>query len=112
VGRRLGADFGAQAAKEAGIVISKHVDEAIDREVAEVKRLNRELSEIQDRVAKLSRSIVVRMRNGKHMSGAEIAAVLDVSPQRVSQLAPTGTARRSRTRKAASKPAGRRPDAR
>ncbi|MBM7786445.1 hypothetical protein [Tenggerimyces flavus] len=104
-------DEGPKPAEAARVAISKHVDETIDRKVAEVKRLNRELVDMQDRVAKLSREVVTRMRTAKHMPGAEIAAVLDVSPQRVSQLSPTGTARRARNAtkapKGAPKPTGR-----
>lgn len=100
----LRLDLGAEVAKNATIRITAKVDEEIDREVDEVRQLADELAAKQDELAARSRNLVTRMKTVKRMTGADVAAVLKVSPQRVSQLT-AGVAKSAARARAARKSA-------
>ena len=57
----------------------------LDSEVRDARRAVHELDERQRAAAALSRKVVVNLKAAE-LSGADIATVLGVSPQRVSQL--------------------------
>ena len=61
------------------------IDAALGKEVIAARKAVHELAERQREVAALSRAAVKDLA-GSGLSGADIAVVLDVSPQRVSQL--------------------------
>lgn len=84
----LRLELGDKKAKAATIRITPHVDDATDREVAQVRHLADELAQRQAELAKRSRQLVERLLVRKRLTGVDVAAVLDVSPQRVSQLSP------------------------
>lgn len=89
------------------IVIIPELGGAIARDVRKARQAVAELASRQRKTAEMSRAAVQKLRKAG-LSGAEIAAVLGVSPQRVSQLAETQSkaARASTTRTAARQAAG------
>ena len=69
------------------VVISPRVDELVD-DVAAVRAEVRDLLEAQQRVAARSREVARRLKDAG-LTGVDAAAVLGVSPQRMSQLLKT-----------------------
>jgi DNA-directed RNA polymerase specialized sigma subunit len=68
-----------------GVTITPEVGEGLDEDVAAVRRKIREAEQAQLLAAERSRALVRRLA-AKGLSGKDIAKVLEVSPQRVSQL--------------------------
>jgi hypothetical protein len=68
-----------------GVTITPEIGEGLDEDVAAVRRKIREAEQAQLLAAERSRALVRRLAT-KGLSGKEIAKVLGVSPQRVSQL--------------------------
>jgi DNA-directed RNA polymerase specialized sigma subunit len=67
------------------VEIRPQIDNALGEEVIAARKAVHELAERQHEVAALSRAAAKDLA-GPGLSGADIAVVLDVSPQRVSQL--------------------------
>ncbi|MGW5240691.1 type II toxin-antitoxin system HicB family antitoxin [Monashia sp. NPDC004114] len=67
----------------------------LEGEVKAAKDAIAELAELQKRTAELSRTAARHLAEAG-LKGVEVAKVLDVSPQRVSQLIPTGPAKPAR----------------
>ncbi|MHB1473987.1 MAG: sigma-70 RNA polymerase sigma factor region 4 domain-containing protein [Dermatophilaceae bacterium] len=67
------------------VEILPKIDAALGQEVIAARKAVHELAERQREVAALSRAAAKDLA-GSGLSGADIAVVLDVSPQRVSQL--------------------------
>lgn len=67
------------------VTITAHVDAELDNEVREAREQVRAAAQAQIRAAEASRR-AARALSAKGLSGRDIAAVLEVSPQRVSQL--------------------------
>ena len=67
------------------VEIRPQIDNALGQEVIAARKAVQELGERQREVAALSRA-AARDLAESGLSGADIAVVLDVSPQRVSQL--------------------------
>jgi transcriptional regulator with XRE-family HTH domain len=67
------------------VEILPKIDNALGKEVIAARKAVHELAERQREVAALSRAAAKDLA-GSGLSGADIAVVLDVSPQRVSQL--------------------------
>ena len=67
------------------VEIRPHIDNALGDEVIAARKAVHELGERQREVAALSRT-AARDLAASGLSGADIAVVLEVSPQRVSQL--------------------------
>lgn len=67
------------------IVLDPVLPERVAAEAAEARRAVAELAEVQRRTAELSRAAVRDMVNAG-LSGRDVSVVLDISPQRVSQL--------------------------
>jgi len=67
------------------VEILPKIDNALGKEVIAARTAVHELAERQRQVAALSRAAAKDLA-GSGLSGADIAVVLDVSPQRVSQL--------------------------
>ncbi len=67
------------------VEILPKIDAALGQEVVAARKAVHELAERQREVAALSRAAAKDLA-GSGLSGADIAVVLDVSPQRVSQL--------------------------
>lgn len=67
------------------VEILPKIDNALGKEVIAARKAVHELAERQRQVAALSRAAAKDLA-GSGLSGADIAVVLDVSPQRVSQL--------------------------
>jgi len=67
------------------VEIRPHIDNALGDEVTAARKAVHELAERQTEVAALSRAAAKDLALSG-LSGADIAVVLDVSPQRVSQL--------------------------
>ena len=67
------------------VEILPKIDAALGQEVVAARKAVRELGERQREVAALSRAAAKDLAESG-LSGADIAVVLDVSPQRVSQL--------------------------
>lgn len=80
----LRLDFGETESREAEVVITPEVGD-LDDEVAAMRRESAELRAKQDRVAARSRDVVRKLR-ARGMTGTDIAKVLGISEQRVSQL--------------------------
>ena len=93
------------------ITIVHDLGSKIDAEVRKARRAVAELAERQRQVAALSRSTADELRKAG-LAGAEIAKVLGVSAQRVSQLTrPTAKAPRTARTRAAAKSAAATPRA-
>lgn len=71
------------------VTIIPQIGDGLDKEIREAREAVSRADEVQRDAAKRSREVATRLK-AKGLSGVEIAAVLRVSPQRVSQL--TGTA--------------------
>jgi len=67
------------------VEIRPKIENALGKEVIAARKAVHELAERQREVAALSRAAAKDLA-GSGLSGADIAVVLDVSPQRVSQL--------------------------
>ena len=67
------------------VEILPKIDAALGKEVIAARKAVHEIAERQREVAALSRAAAKDLA-GSGLSGADIAVVLDVSPQRVSQL--------------------------
>ncbi|MHB1475211.1 MAG: hypothetical protein ACYCV4_16630 [Dermatophilaceae bacterium] len=67
------------------VEILPKIDDALGKEVVAARKAVHEIAERQREVAALSRAAAKDLA-GSGLSGADIAVVLDVSPQRVSQL--------------------------
>ena len=67
------------------VEILPKIDDALGKEVIAARKAVHEIAERQREVAALSRAAAKDLA-GSGLSGADIAVVLDVSPQRVSQL--------------------------
>jgi DNA-directed RNA polymerase specialized sigma subunit len=67
------------------VEIRPHIDDALGDEVIAARKAVHELAERQREVAALSRAAAKNLALSG-LSGADIAVVLEVSPQRVSQL--------------------------
>lgn len=78
-------DFGDQTAKRAQLDIVPRLEDGLAEEVAAVKRETAELANKQRVTAARSREVVRKLKDAG-LSGADTAVVLDISPQRVSQL--------------------------
>ena len=80
------------------------VDDETSEELAEARRLQHEAERVQRQAAAKARLIARRLQ-ARGLTGADIAKVLGVSPQRVSQLVNAGLVRRtaSQRRSASSK---------
>jgi predicted XRE-type DNA-binding protein len=89
------------------VVIIPELGGAIARDVRNARQAVADLATRQRKTAEMSRAAVQKLRKAG-LSGAEIAAVLGVTPQRVSQLteAQTTAARASTARTAARQTAG------
>ncbi|MDQ3887402.1 MAG: hypothetical protein M3308_10450, partial [Actinomycetota bacterium] len=70
------------------IVIVTEIGDGLDGDIAEVRRKIREAEQAQVQAAERSRALV-RQLAAKGLSGKDMAKVLGVSPQRVSQLLKT-----------------------
>jgi DNA-directed RNA polymerase specialized sigma subunit len=87
---------------EFDVVIIPELSGAIARDVRKAREAVADLATRQKATAEMSRTAVRKLRE-VGLSGAEIAAVLGVSPQRVSQLSET---RRNAAAKSAAKSGG------
>ena len=89
------------------VVVVPELGERIDRDVRKARQAVADLASRQKSTAEMSRAAVQKLREAG-LKGAEIAAVLGVTPQRVSQLTEkkAKAARASTTRAAARQPAG------
>ena len=67
------------------VEIRPQIDDVLGEEVIAAREAVHELAERQHEVAALSRATAKKLANSG-LSSADIAVVLDVSPQRVSQL--------------------------
>jgi hypothetical protein len=81
----IALDYGGEAAANAEIVIVPELPDKVRREVDEARREAARLARLQNEVAALSRQAATDLRDAG-LSGADMAVVLGVSPQRVSQL--------------------------
>lgn len=80
----LRLDLGTVAARAAEIVITPDIGD-LGVAAAEVRCRSAELRRLQDDFARQQRTVVRKLKN-RGFSGADIARVLDISEQRVSQL--------------------------
>lgn len=83
----LRLDYGDEVAREAEIVIKPDVDD-LTEEVNAVRRTSVELRKAQDAFAGVQRAVVGQLKD-RGLTGADIARVMEISPQRVSQLLET-----------------------
>ncbi|TQM09295.1 hypothetical protein [Pseudonocardia kunmingensis] len=70
------------------------MDDETSEEIAEARRLQQEAERVQKEAAAKAR-LIARQLQARGLTGADIAKVLGVSPQRVSQLVKSGLGRRS-----------------
>jgi DNA-directed RNA polymerase specialized sigma24 family protein len=82
-------------ATQVNVSIAADLEPEIARQVAETKKALAAFDKAQRDIARQQRSVVARLR-GAGLTGADTAAVLGVSPQRVSQLAPKRAAARTK----------------
>ena len=89
------------------VVIVPELGATIERDVRKARQAVADLASRQRKTAEMSRAAVQKLRKAG-LKGAEIAAVLGVTPQRVSQLTdrPTRAAHASTARTAARQTAG------
>ncbi|MDQ3153738.1 MAG: hypothetical protein M3R63_19165 [Actinomycetota bacterium] len=66
--------------------ITPEVDAALTRELLEARAKAAEATKLQQEAAALSRNVARTLKWRCRMSGADVAAVLGVSPRRASQL--------------------------
>ncbi|MET9019033.1 hypothetical protein ABZV93_03530 [Actinopolymorpha sp. NPDC004070] len=81
----LHLEYGQQVADSANIVIAPEVSDDLDKETADVRRRAEDLRRAGRELASASRILVRRLKR-LGLTGTDIAKILDVSPQRVSQL--------------------------
>lgn len=68
------------------VEITPELDEEIGEELVAAKRETREAERLQREAALRYRKVARTLRRKRHLSGADTAAVMGVSEQRVSQL--------------------------
>jgi DNA-directed RNA polymerase specialized sigma subunit len=83
------------------ITISPVVDDETSQEIAEARRLQQEAERAQ-RDAAVKARLIARRLQARGLTGADIARVLGVSPQRVSQLVKSGLVRRNASQRRSS----------
>lgn len=81
----LRMDFGEEVARAAKLDVVPRLEDGLAEEVAAVRRGTAELADKQRATAERSREVVRKLKDAG-LSGADTAVVLDISPQRVSQL--------------------------
>ena len=81
----LALEFDAEPASNS-VRITPEVDAALTRELLEARAKAAEATKLQQEAAALSRNVARTLKRRCRMSGADVAAVLGVSPQRASQL--------------------------
>lgn len=96
----IALDLGKDISED-DIELTVELGDSLDEAVRQVQVLNQRAAATQAEAAVLARSVVQRLLGKAHLSGADAAVVLGVSPQRISQLASGG--RTKRTRKSAKK---------
>jgi hypothetical protein len=76
-----GADPG-----EVAIDYRIELDDQLSAEIEAAREASRDAMRLQHEAAARWRAVARRLSQGQHMTGSDVAAVLKVSPQRVSQL--------------------------
>ncbi len=62
------------------------LDDELSAEIEAAREASREAERLQGEAAARWRTVARHLSRDRHMTGSDVAAVLDVSPQRVSQL--------------------------
>jgi predicted RNase H-like HicB family nuclease len=67
--------------------VSPVLPDAIESDVRRARELSAELARLQEEASAVTREVVVKLRDIQHLSVRDVGKILEVSPQRVSQLA-------------------------
>ena len=62
------------------------LDDELSAEIEAAREASREAEQLQRKAAARWRAVARQLSKDRRMTGSDVAAVLDVSPQRVSQL--------------------------
>jgi hypothetical protein len=76
-----GADPG-----ESAVDYQIELDDELHAEIEAAREASREAERLQREAAARWRAVARQLSKDRHMTGSDVTAVLDVSPQRVSQL--------------------------
>ena len=66
--------------------IEAHVSIPLDEQIMRAKALSQQARSASDQAAELRRQMVARLRHEEHLTVRDVGVLLDISPQRVSQL--------------------------
>jgi DNA-directed RNA polymerase specialized sigma subunit len=98
--RALVADVEGVPYDEVGIAVHIDLPDAVAEDVRAVKETSARAADLTREAARLQREVVQKLHVNEHLTGREIAAVLGVTPGRVSQLFKTSpTKSRSQARR-------------
>ena len=91
----IALDLGKDISED-DIELTVELGDSLDQAVHKVHVLNERAAATQAEAAELARSVVQRLLGKAHLSGADAAVVLGISPQRISQLASGGGSKRTK----------------
>jgi|1186.fasta_scaffold326301_1 DNA-directed RNA polymerase specialized sigma subunit len=84
--RALVADVEGVPYDEVGITVHIDLPDAVAKDVRTMKEASARAADLTREAARLQREVVQKLHVNEHLTGREIAAVLGVTPGRVSQL--------------------------
>ena len=84
--RALVADVEGVPYDEVGITVHIDLPAAVAQDVRTMKETSARAADLTREAARLQREVVQKLHVNEHLTGREIAAVLGVTPGRVSQL--------------------------
>jgi DNA-directed RNA polymerase specialized sigma subunit len=84
--RALVADVEGVPYDEVGITVHIALPDAVAQDVRTMKETSARAADLTREAARLQREVVQKLHVNEHLTGREIAAVLGVTPGRVSQL--------------------------
>jgi DNA-directed RNA polymerase specialized sigma subunit len=84
--RALVADVEGVPYDEVGITVHIDLPDAVAQDVRTMKETSARAADLTREAARLQREVVQKLHVNEHLTGREIAAVLGVTPGRVSQL--------------------------